>query len=557
MTAPVIEQVEPIPDAPAEGDAGIGEIPVRFPCIAVEELDTADGRFISGDALTARPTPLTVLAQSRAAHGGQPPPAAFTVGRIDTLERVPGPDVISAMTGQPFPEGTYVWRGTGTIDGNSMVEGRRIGELLRLRYLRFISADLVPSDFEIAGDGDPTTLNPDFPTRRAVVHKADLAGLTIIPVSAFGDCTVELDDGEPAVEVLPAEADLAELGLAASAFPAWRSAEIGDYPALVAAGDEPHTGGMIALIPANPDELTVEGGDPAEDMHLTLAYLGDDVTGWDEEARTGLMGEMEQVAAGTPPVEAEVMGHALLNPTGAHDREPCAVHLVSGQGLAEAKAAVEGHDKGDHPIFIPHVTAGYGLDVSALSFVGPVVFDRLRVALAEEVMDYPLGGTSEASGDDFAAVPGEEGSIGPGPAEYGNPHVYARDTESGAGNCVCGRPPEHDLHIASPLAADGASSDLPHTPEEAPMPDVEVGMPDAPQPCAGDGDEHPATVSLLFNGSAQYAPTCAEHRPDAEAEIVVNGFEVEQVVEIPAEDEGATDGAVTEQGVSSRTADHA
>jgi hypothetical protein len=38
-------------------------------------------------------------------------------------------------------------------------------------------------------------------------------------------------------------------------------------------------------------------------------------------------------------------------------------------------------------------------------------------------------------------IPGWEGSIGPPPAQYGQPHVYARDITSGAGNCICG----HDL----------------------------------------------------------------------------------------------------------------
>lgn len=35
-------------------------------------------------------------------------------------------------------------------------------------------------------------------------------------------------------------------------------------------------------------------------------------------------------------------------------------------------------------------------------------------------------------------IPGWEGSIGPGPGQYARPHVYARDTGSGAGNCQCG-----------------------------------------------------------------------------------------------------------------------
>lgn len=43
-------------------------------------------------------------------------------------------------------------------------------------------------------------------------------------------------------------------------------------------------------------------------------------------------------------------------------------------------------------------------------------------------------------------VPGYEGSIGPGPGQYGKPHVYARDVHSGAGNCVCGRALRSTIH---------------------------------------------------------------------------------------------------------------
>lgn len=384
-------------------DGQPSELTVRFPVIAVEGLDTADGRLITADALTARPTPLTVLCQTRAAHGGQPPPAAWTVGRIDTLERVPGPDVISAMTGEPFPDGTWVWRGTGTIDPAALVEGRPIGELLARRFVRGISADLVPSDFEVFGDGDPSTLNPDEPTRRAIVHKAELGGLTIIPIPAFGDCTVELDDAPP--ENMPADmpaADPTELGLAASAFPAWRSAEVGDYPALVAAGEQ-HTGGMIALVPANADELLVDGGLPAEELHLTLAYLGDDVTGWPAARRASLI-EAMRVHAEREPITARVMAHAQFNPDGGPDgdRDPCAVYLLGDStGLAPLRSAVMtevGEDEDlpeqhEPPIF--HITAGYGVEPSALTFTGPVVFDRLRVALGMEVTDFDLTGEQE------------------------------------------------------------------------------------------------------------------------------------------------------------------
>lgn len=36
-------------------------------------------------------------------------------------------------------------------------------------------------------------------------------------------------------------------------------------------------------------------------------------------------------------------------------------------------------------------------------------------------------------------IPGYEGSVGPGPKQYSQPHVYAQSIYSGSGNCVCGR----------------------------------------------------------------------------------------------------------------------
>jgi hypothetical protein len=41
---------------------------------------------------------------------------------------------------------------------------------------------------------------------------------------------------------------------------------------------------------------------------------------------------------------------------------------------------------------VPHVTAGYGVPVTNLTYTGPVEFSHLRVALGDMVTDYPLGG---------------------------------------------------------------------------------------------------------------------------------------------------------------------
>lgn len=45
------------------------------------------------------------------------------------------------------------------------------------------------------------------------------------------------------------------------------------------------------------------------------------------------------------------------------------------------------------------------------------------------------------------AIPGWNGTQGPFPDEYNDPHVYARDIQSGAGNCVCGRSLGDSKHV--------------------------------------------------------------------------------------------------------------
>ena len=45
------------------------------------------------------------------------------------------------------------------------------------------------------------------------------------------------------------------------------------------------------------------------------------------------------------------------------------------------------------------------------------------------------------------SIPGWEGTTGPFPGQYKEPHVYARDVHSGAGNCVCGATLGDSLHV--------------------------------------------------------------------------------------------------------------
>lgn len=277
MTAPVEQDVEPVQVDEDQADTGEGpeadEMRVNFPLLAIEGYDTADGRFITVGALTARALPLTLLGQTRSSHGGEKEPAAHTIGRIDHLERVPGPQVVSKVTGEPFPEGTFVWRGSGVVNTSKMIDDDNVSDLIRRRYLRGLSADLVPSDFELYGEH---ALAEDSPTRKAAVHKADLGGATVIPIPAFGDCCVEVAD-EAGADVAP---DPAELGLVASAFPAWRSAEVGDYPALAAAAIPD---GSMTLVrwPANAADVIAEwiaeGEGEPRDAEALARHIADQV----------------------------------------------------------------------------------------------------------------------------------------------------------------------------------------------------------------------------------------------------------------------------------------
>ncbi len=170
------------------------------------------------------------------------------------------------------------------------------------------------------------------------------------------------------------------------------------------------TGAMVALVPSDADaaRLAIEGGEPVDQLHCTLVYLGDAVE-LDEATRASLVEWAHEMVTGWPePIEADAFAPAIFNPTGD---EPCAVLVLSGYDLAEFHETVLA-DVTDlvslperHVPYIPHVTLAYltpgedpglidlgsgdGLDVARRT--GPVKFDRLRLAFGGEVTDVPIG----------------------------------------------------------------------------------------------------------------------------------------------------------------------
>lgn len=82
--------------------------------------------------------------------------------------------------------------------------------------------------------------------------------------------------------------------------------------------------------------------------------------------------------------------------------------------------------------------AGASLWISFLGAGMPPVF--------LQVLPDP-GAADPMQGLDPSAVPGWEGTRGPHRFQRDLPHVYARDIDSGAGNCVCGRGLGARLHV--------------------------------------------------------------------------------------------------------------
>lgn len=77
---------------------------------------------------------------------------------------------------------------------------------------------------------------------------------------------------------------------------------------------------------------------------------------------------------------------------------------------------------------------------------------------------------------DGARIPGWEGSQGPVPEQYGDPHVYARDIQSGAGNCVCGTDLGGWVHVQAAPGVEIPDRLRPAAPDDNPL-IIDLGEP--------------------------------------------------------------------------------
>jgi len=201
--------------------------------------------------------------------------------------------------------------------------------------------------------------------------------------------------------------------------------------------DAPNTGAMIALVPTPEDaaRLAIEGGEPVDELHCTVLYLGE-AADFEPEEQQSILDWAEIMAANWERVDGTAFAPAFFNPDGGEDgeKEPCAVLVLNGSELAEfyETTAADVTDlvalPEQHLPYIPHITLVHlGEPITAndmfdltdfIARCGPLSFDRLRVSFGEETADIPLG---EPPADEPIDEPTDEPTAEPAPEPVAEP----------------------------------------------------------------------------------------------------------------------------------------
>jgi 2'-5' RNA ligase len=161
-----------------------------------------------------------------------------------------------------------------------------------------------------------------------------------------------------------------------------------------------HTGVMIALFPSREEarELAVEGGEPVDELHCTLAFLGEAGAEVAADARAKLDDVVTHWAATQGPIVAKTNG------VGVFDNDPPVTYATvdSPQLPAFRQSLVEALEAAGFPPvttygFVPHMTLAYdelpGHKVPRLG----MTFGNVVVAFAGNRTSIPLTGSTQAS----------------------------------------------------------------------------------------------------------------------------------------------------------------
>jgi hypothetical protein len=207
-----------------------------------------------------------------------------------------------------------------------------------------------------------------------------------------------------------------------------------------------HTGAMLALVPdtESAERMVVDGGEPVENLHMTLAYLGD-ADQIPPEVALALREQAELAADGMAPLDGEAFGVAFWNPAGP---EPSFNYSIGGPGLVELRDTFLAPIQDmagwglpeQHQPWVAHMCAAYGGDPEAVipqleARLGTVRFDRVRLALGgTEVYDIPLGepaAAPEQEGPEMTDIPTDLAGLDFLPGEHLRARMHTQGSSTG------------------------------------------------------------------------------------------------------------------------------
>lgn len=256
-----------------------------------------------------------------------------------------------------------------------------------------------------------------------------------------------------------------------------------------------HTGAMIALVPTEDDldRLTVDGGEPRDELHLTLFYLGDAVD-VDDETRAATIGAIRGMIdrRDESPVQARAFGAAHWNPSSDDpawvlnvgdlpddERDGETLGYVRGMiGEALYDSSVELTMPVQHSPWQPHICLVYSADqdwhADLLRRLGDVTFDRVRLAFGGEVTDLPLGRAATVASTSGGTIVPWHIVQGHAECSEGSPWAVVKDADGSVAGCHVSESAaneqlaalyasENETTVTEPLvaASDAPSDDCP------------------------------------------------------------------------------------------------
>jgi 2'-5' RNA ligase len=179
---------------------------------------------------------------------------------------------------------------------------------------------------------------------------------------------------------------------------------------VAAAGDEEvqvNPGGMIAIYPP-PELAEILAGpkatdEPAEELHVTLAFLADDASVFDAAARAQIATAIAAAVLQSEPMEANVQGAGWFLGKDEGSENPV-WYSVNCLGLAAFRSAIvealtaSGIEIPQDHDFVPHMTVRYGdPQVTEIPAGGEKAWpvDNVYLVLAGDRMAFPLGAPVE------------------------------------------------------------------------------------------------------------------------------------------------------------------